>query len=311
VISTLVILNALLLGEGAFLGDSRDLACFFKSGEYRYTGGSYRNSPFQYHLFVPRGMEPGKQYPLLLWLHGLGEASTDPLASFRWLNLVIDDPAHIDHYRFFILVVQCPPDNPVWTRQIGGPASEWGNDMMTVAVSFLHDTMRKYPVDPNRVYLSGVSSGASGCWEMALRYPELFAAVAPFSSGGGDASRAERLKDIPIWAFHNLDDFMTPPDGDKAMVAAVNEVGGNACLTFPPSPGYKHDSWTAAFQKHNIMEWMLAQRRGSLCWRPPNCPPWKWRNVLAVPAGMLAIVWLAWRQEERRRQRIQRDLNQL
>lgn len=160
--------------------------------------------------------------------------------------------------------------------------------------------MREYPVDQGRIYVAGVSSGGSGCWEMALRYPKLFAAIAPMSSAGGDTSRASRLKNIPIWAFHNLDDDQTPPDGDKAMVATVNSADGDAYLTFPPTPGWKHDSWTAAIKKYDILAWMLAQRCGGPCWQPPGCESWKWQNILAMPAGMLAIVWLAWRREKRR-----------
>jgi predicted peptidase len=295
VISTIAIVSALLIGQ------TQEFANAFKAGEFHYTGGNYHHEPFKYHLFVPRSTRPKERYPLLLWLHGLGEVSADSLPSLRWLDMIIDDPRQPDRYRFFILVIQCPPSQPTWFHTAGGTVPDWGNDMTTVAASLLHETMREYPIDPDRVYLSGVSSGATGCWEMALRYPELFAAVVPLSSGGGDVSRAARLKKIPIWAFHNLDDDMTSPDGDKAMVAAVNSAGGNAYLTFPPSPGWKHDSWTAALQKHNMMGWMLAQQRGGPCWTPPGFQPWKWRTVLAMPAAFLATAWLAWLREKRKR----------
>ena len=87
------------------------------------------------------------------------------------------------------------------------------------------------------------------------------------------------------------------------MVAAVNGAGGNACLTFPSTPDWKHDSWTAAIQKHDIMAWMLAHCRDGLCWVPPGCRPWKWRSMLAVPAAFLAIAWLTWLREKQKRRK--------
>lgn len=296
-ISTLVIASAMLLGQ------TQEFASLFKAGEFRYTGGHYHNEPFKYHLFVPRCIKPNEQYPLLVWLHGFGEVSDNSLLSLRWLDLIINDPKHPEKCRFFILVIQCPPSQPSWFHNAGGKASDWGNDMTTVAASLLHETMREYPVDPNRVYLSGVSSGAAGCWEMAMRYPELFAAVVPTSSGGGDASRVGNLKDIPIWVFHNSDDDMTSSGGDIATVAAVNYAGGNAGLTLMLATGWTHDSWTAAFQQHDVMEWMLAQRRGSPCWTPPGFHPWKWRTVLAMPAAILSFTWLMWLRDKKKRRR--------
>jgi poly(3-hydroxybutyrate) depolymerase len=295
VISTLAIVSVLLAGQ------AEDFASLFEPHEHRYTGGNYRNVPFQYRLFKPSPLKPAQRYPLLLWLHGHGEAGSDSRVSLRWLELAIDDTIHPDKYPFFILVVQCPSANPDWFHKAGG--TTWGNDMTTVAAEVLRKTMREYPVDDNRVYLGGVSSGGSGCWEMAMRYPELFAAVVPMSSGGGDVARVTNLKNTPIWAFHNLDDDAPPPDGDKAIVAAVNSAGGNAYLTFPPAPGWKHDSWTAAFQKHEIMAWMLAQRRSGPCWVPPGCRPWKWRSILAMPAAILTIAWLAWQRGNRKRRK--------
>jgi hypothetical protein len=118
-------------------------------------------------------------------------------------------------------------------------------------------------------------------------------------------SRAAELKNIPIWAFHNVDDAGTPSDGDKATVAAVNMAGGNARLTFPRSSDDKHDSWSAAFRKYNIVSWMLAQHRGGLCWCPPGCRPWKWRHILAMPAAFLAVSWLAWSRAKRKHRRRQ------
>ena len=253
--TTMLIAAALLAARPDEFRLPEGFADFFDVCEYRYTGGQYENELFRYRLFKPRSMQPGERYPLLLWLHGLGEAGSENLRSIRHLDLLFGDLAHMEKYRFFVLIVQCPRNNPTWFR-----GSAVADDMLTVVAEILKKTICEQPVDRDRVYLAGVSSGGSGCWEMAMRYPDLFAAIVPMGSGGGDVSRAANLVSIPIWAFHSLDDKSTPPTGTMEMTTAVEHAGGNICLTLPARE--QHDCWSVAFQKYDIMGWMLAQRRG-------------------------------------------------
>ena len=274
-------------------------ADFFDVCQYRYTGGRYEQELFRYRLFKPRSMKPGEHYPLLLWLHGMGEAGSENWRSIRHLDLLFGDLAHMEKYRFFVLIVQCPRNNPSWFR-----SSAAADDMLTVVAEILRKTIGDYSVDQDRVYLAGVSSGGNGCWEIAMRHPDLFAAVVPMGSGGGDLSRAANLVNIPIWAFHSLEDKSTPPVGTQQMAAAVMRAGGNICLTLPPKSA--HDCWSEAFRKYDVMGWMLAQRRGPhiIDWTPPGCCAWQWRDILTVPCCFLAIVWTAWWAERRRRNRL-------
>ena len=220
--------------------------------------------------------------------------------NLKWLDLLLDDPQNIDKYRFFILAPQCPAEFGFWTHG----ATARADDMATVIVAILQNTMRDYLVDPNRVYLAGVSSGGDGCWEMAMHYPELFAAVVPMGSGGSDISRAAALGNVPIWAFHNRDDLLCSPAHVEDMVAAVKLAGGNAHLSLLKATWWSHDCWTEAFQKHHIMAWMLAQDRSAwICWNPPGGTRWHWWHVLTVLGPLLAAAWLGWRWERRRRNR--------
>ena len=147
--------------------------------------------------------------------------------------------------------------------------------------------------------MTGASRGGNRCWWVATRYPELFSAVAPLAAGGGDISRATKLAKIPIWALHNTKDTVPPPDYDKRTVAAVAAVGGNVHLTLLPAEG--HDCWTAAFQTHNILAWMLSQLRGDFCWTPPDCRPWEWWHILTLPCALLVFMRLTWFIEQWRR----------
>jgi predicted peptidase len=323
-VSAAVVLSVLLLGLPP-THNPPALKDVFGTGEYRYTGGQYNGGAFPYRLFVPRNQVPGRRYPLLVWLHGVGECGSNNESSLRWLDLVLADREHLEKYPFFILVLQCPKANPYWFKRGAGgergtandenagavrdaadghDASAEGDaadDMISVVFNLLEKTMQEYAVDPDRVCLSGVSSGGTGCWEMAMRHPEVFSAVVPLSSAGGDNARAATLTGIPIWAVHNDADTNTPPDGVRATVAAVNAAGGNAHLSLLASK--THNTWTAAFRELGVMEWMLAQRRGSTCWPPPGCKPWAWWSILTVPAAFAAVVLIGRRSELRRRTR--------
>jgi pimeloyl-ACP methyl ester carboxylesterase len=281
---------------------SKSFSSLFEVDEYTCGAGVYQHQLFRYRLFVPRNQRPGKRYPLLVWLHGKGEDGSDNQLNLKWLELILDDPGQIEKYRFFILVVQCPREGPGWAASSRGEsASSVGpKDMLGVTYEILQKTLQEQPVDEDRVYLSGVSAGGSACWEMALRYPEVFAAVAPLASGGGDTSRAATLVNVPVWAFHNSFDRGTPPDGVKRTVATIQGGGGNAHLTLFRSTS--HECWQTAFRNYDLMGWMLDQHRGAwLCWTPPGSRPWRWWHVLGVPVAFLALLGAGWYSERRRR----------
>ncbi|MCE5302775.1 MAG: dienelactone hydrolase family protein [Planctomycetaceae bacterium] len=261
-----------------------------ESREYRYTGGDYKDHVFRYRLFVPRHLDPTKRYPILVWLHGSSERGTDNRGSARRGVLALGDPEHIEECRFFLLSTQAPK-NSGWTFGPGG--------MLSVTLEILQKTMRECPIDPNRVYLSGVSFGGSGCWTMAAEHPELFAAIAPMAGRGGGMLPTDKLTKIPIWVFHNQDDVGLPPSSVQRTVAALQEAGCNVELALLPQAG--HDCWTAAFQEYGVMPWLLEQRRdASVCWTPPGCRPWRWWHLLILPCAVLIFVRCAWHFKQHR-----------
>jgi predicted peptidase len=280
----------------------------FQPHEYRFTGGQYDERPFKYRLYVPSWTRSNEKKPLIVWLHGMGDGGIDNAWQLRWLERLIFRRFPWNRYPFFLLAVQCPPDNPAWTR--AGSAAH-ADDMINVAREILEKTLRDFPVDRERVYLSGVSSGGSGCWRFAGRYPEYFAAVAPMASGGGDPSQVDRLTRIPIWAFHSKDDAETKIRSVRETVSALKAAGGNVHLTEVDSA--EHDCWSAAFERH-LLDWMLSQRRGQkTSWQPGTVPVtvrlrdltegWRWWQVLAqvgVPLLIGVAVWHSVRAHRRR-----------
>jgi len=286
---------------------SEPFADLFEAREYQHPDGPNEQPiAIPYRLFVPRNIKANERCPVLLWLHGRNDGGPENHFNMKYLPLVLDDLSHIEQYRFFILVPQCPTTELVWTSPLGRPSSNANepNDMLTVTFKLLQQMMHDYPIDADRIYMLGICSGGHGTWEMAIRHPGLFAAIVPTAPGGGDVLQAAKLAKIPIWAFHNRND---KPEGTMQMVSAVKKAGGNVYLTLPESD--KHDCWVAAFQQCHIMEWMLAQHRGAfLRWMPAGCVPWNWSHILTVPSVCLLVVWLGWFSEQKRRQRKRRSI---
>ena len=120
-------------------------------------------------------------------------------------------------------------------------------------------------VDQDRVYLTGYSMGGFGTWETASYAPERFAAIAPVS-GGGNVEQAERLKSIPIWAFHGDQDRVVPIEASQRMVDAVRMRGGQVNFTIYPGAGHGVSEMT--YQNKQFYVWLLGQRRSPLAQMP-------------------------------------------
>jgi len=180
-----------------------------------------------YLLFLPQGYgEPGKKWPLMMFLHGAGERGSD-------LELVKKHgPPKIvqsgKNFPFIVVSPQCPEN-------------DWWTEKTEVLINLLDEIEEKYAVDTTRVYLTGLSMGGYGTWTLASKYPRRFAAIVPIC-GGGKRYLAWRLKDVPVWAFHGAKDKVVPVSESRQMVEAIKARGGEARLTVYPEAG--HDSWT-------------------------------------------------------------------
>lgn len=277
--------------------------------EYSYSGGRYSNQTFKYRLFVPREIPPGQTCPLIVWFHGYGEGGDDNVAQLRWLELIFTEPQEPERYHFFLFAMQCPNGNREWFQQYASTAassSDSGDESITIARNIVNDLSIKFPIDKNRIYLAGVSSGASGCWEMAMRNPELFAAILPIASSGGDVKRVGRLIRVPVWSFTSMSDPLQQRQAAQKLVHELAARGGVCEHT--EIDNITHDCWTAAFEEYDVLDWLLAQKRGDQVQRMPGSIPlvsrlkksglW-WKSLIGL--GTVLMVGIAVYLEIRRR----------
>ena len=195
---------------------------------------------YPYQLFIPRGYlaSAKTRWPLLVFLHGSGERGDD-IARVK----VHGPPKVADR----------DPDFPFVTVSPLLPAEQdWDEDKLERIVDHV---AARYRIDPNRIYLTGLSRGAHATWRWAAARPGRFAAIAPVS-GRGDPSQACKLKTTPVWAFHGDRDDIVTPFGSFAMVEALRSCGGKPRLTIYPDTG--HDAWTPAYDDPALYAWLLA-----------------------------------------------------
>jgi len=179
-----------------------------------------------------------KPAPLLLFLHGVGERGDDlALISHEGPVTAREQGMKLP---FIIASAQCP----------------YGERWNPRVLNYLMDEIeKKYRVDKTREYVTGLSMGGTGTWDLAMAYPDRFAAVVPIAEGG-DASQAARMKHLPTWVFHGALDDRVPLRFVQATVDALKAAGGDVRFTI--FPDRHHDSWLPAYADPSLYEWMLS-----------------------------------------------------
>ncbi len=236
----------------------------FEPHSVRYSGAEYHDEEFGYRLLRPESILPGEVYPLVLFLHGAGERGTDNGVQINYLPTWLAEEENRRRYPCFLIAPQCRPER-LWVetpraydraapRQPPGP-------QMQVVINILEQTLANEPIDRRRLYLTGLSMGGFGTWDLGTRLAERWAAVAPIC-GGGDELYADRLVDMPVWAWHGAADDVVPVARSRRMIDAIRAAGGEP--KYSELAGVGHDSWTPAYRDpHGLLPWMFQQRKPS------------------------------------------------
>jgi len=225
------------------------------------------NATILYRFFVPKNIGSDKKYPLVIFLHGAGERGNDNYLQMAGNKgaIVWAEPGHQAEHPCFVLAPQCPPSGS-WTELlVGGNPYKPTKDLYAVA-NLIKKVIEQYPIDPDRVYITGLSMGGFGTFALLTENPDLFAAAIPIC-GGADINNAEKIKDIPIWVYHAEDDNTVAVESSRSIVRALVEIEGNVKYTEVPkdyleSLGYNsHWSWIPAYENEELIDWLFEQRK--------------------------------------------------
>lgn len=216
-----------------------------------------------YRMMVPDEMVDGETYPLVLFLHGAGERGNDNTAQLEWGVHAFANPQFREWNPAIVIAPQVPEGsywgNLNW-REDGTELMKEPSTPLELAHQLVLQTTKDFPVDENRLYITGLSMGGFGTWDMITRYPDLFAAAMPIC-GGGDPTKAHLLADMPIWNFHGAKDAVVPPQLSRDMIQAIRIAGGSPGYT--EYPDTDHFSWIPAYADAHVLEWLFNQRKGS------------------------------------------------
>lgn len=229
--------------------------------EARTFGGPHGET-LGYRLLKPEPYDPAQKYPLVLFLHGAGERGTDNAIQVRIGAELFIKPDVRARFPCFVLAPQCPPEQKWadidWT--IDAPKQpEKLSPSMALAVGAVDEVSKEFSIDPDRLYVTGLSMGGYGTWDLATRMPEKWAAAVPIC-GGGDPTVAPNAKALAIWAFHGMEDKIVKVVRSRSMIAALKSEGARPLYSEYPYIG--HDSWNVAYKEPELLNWLFAQRRG-------------------------------------------------
>lgn len=214
-----------------------------------------------YQLMNPARIDANRKYPLVVFLHGAGERGTDNEAQLVHGVPQFASKENREKYPCFLVAPQCPV-SAKWaevnwsanTHTLPKDVSEPGR----LTLLLIESLQKEQPIDPKRIYITGLSMGGYGTWDLLVRKPDLFAAAAPVC-GGADEATADKIKHIPIWAFHGGKDGVVKPQRSRNMIDALKKAGANPKYTEYPDVG--HDSWNPAYKDPEFYKWLFAQSK--------------------------------------------------
>jgi predicted peptidase len=201
-----------------------------------------------YLLYLPEDFDAkeDKQWPVMLFLHGRGE-SRGPLSIVaKW------GPPHMaargDDLPYIMVSPQCPVEE------------RWAEEPQQQGLLELLDHIaKKFPVDSQRTYLTGLSMGGQGTWTLATHHGERFAAIAVVC-GRSDPSTVGKLPSLPIWVFHGTADTVVPEKYSTDMIEAIRAAGGKK-VRYTSLEHLGHNSWSATYATPELYKWFNKHRR--------------------------------------------------
>jgi predicted esterase len=206
-----------------------------------------------YVIYIPGeyGVNPKREWPLILYLHG-GDRVNSSVRILKNEYLL----STLEHQDYFPFIVVAP--------QGKGAYEFWATDEMIDSImALLEEIQSVLSVDANQIYLTGPSAGGNGTWEIGLRHPDRFAALAPVMGYYGWPFAVPEnicdLADVPIWAYHGETDDKIPLEAEQNLIDALEACGGDVQMTVFPDVG--HDLSAESVYTSELYKWFLEQKK--------------------------------------------------
>lgn len=235
-------------------------------GNKKQTAPSFQAKTFQanddvdllYNIYYPNSDK--QKLPLFIFLHGAGERGNDNSAQLMHIAPILTNPVNSQRYPAILVFPQCPEDE-YWANVNITDDGAWIPDSasaptapMQRVIELIESLMLNPSVDTDRIYISGLSMGGFGTFDLISRHPEWFAAAIAIC-GGGDLSNAENYKDVPLWVFHGAKDPVVSVELSRTVVAKLKGMKGKVKYKEYPEGG--HDVWNDAYENPETLSWLF------------------------------------------------------
>lgn len=210
-----------------------------------------------YTIYVPKNLDPGRRYPLLVALHGEGSNDRVMMRTVfgrgpRGGESDLEASRFFPSFREVDFFVVCP-----FAR------GSLGYDGIGEAEVYqtIDEVKRRFPVDEDRVYLTGVSRGGEGALRLALTRPDFWAAavpVCPLPAKAAEVYAANGVH-VPVRLFHGESDPLAPVSTSRLWHKLLLNAGGTA--EYMEFPLMRHNAWDAAYRDASLFDWLKQFRR--------------------------------------------------
>jgi len=297
-------------------------------------GGHFQNNyrlmlPGGYNATYPGG------YPMIIMLHGAGErancatccngcyqydASWDPfwsigskppntIATGLGPARLLNNDANLNlggavHQAAVALAGSRLPDDPsmpsrAWPGFLLFPQmlnNFWYPADIDNVIRIVKLLEKKYNIDPNRIFVHGLSAGGEGTYEIIQRAPWLIAGALPMSAITDnnivETGKIEQISSIPVWQFQGGIDTAPKPSFTQNHIDSMKAHGMDVKLTIYPTLG--HSVWNNAYAEPDFFTWMRNKNKANIWVRygvPTLCPTNTKGVEMQVSPGFLAYQW--------------------
>ncbi|MCG3180354.1 MAG: hypothetical protein BIFFINMI_02713 [Phycisphaerae bacterium] len=261
-----------------------------------YAAGEFKGMPYRW--MKPLDYDPKKSYPLVLSLHGRAGVGTNNRANLRYWNTAVMNQA--EWRKQYPCFVVAPQNTFAWVlpSRVKAAVSAAGEsnfmaklgrtaearvraelqqpDYAGLAIVFdlIQDFQSRFNIDASRIYVVGASMGGYGAWAAIQEEPDLFAAAIAACGGPYRYLDMERIKGVPVWAFHGTNDKTVPYAESRGAFEKLKTLGGNCKLTTLKGEGHAIQPIAFQFKADDAAKGFVTEFSSADCDKESDI--WRW-----------------------------------
>ncbi len=247
----------------AVTGKSQDWNLFEKK-EFIYQTGKI----LPYRILYPENYNRKKKYPVIMFLHGSGERGNDNEKQLiHGANLFLRDDIR-KAFPAIVIFPQCPRESRWVTVNVDSSTRgikmwfDYTNEPnwpLNAVYELLRTIVKQEAVQKQQLYITGLSMGGMGSFEMVYRFPNTFAAAVPICGGGDTLHYDSRVRKTAFRIFHGEADPVVPVEQSLWMINKLKKL--NVHVEYKVYPDVGHDSWTNVFAEPDYISWMMQWKK--------------------------------------------------